>query len=152
MLKRGGHAVNFPCWHARSFCFFSPFGYCNACLCHNFVCLFWFNVKILGHREGIVQRRGLVVKVYGRGKLVALVPKPRVNLTRLYGVFAPYSKHRVRVTLAKQEEAEGPVWVDSGPSSSHHATDRLTPHSCYSKGAKFNGAYSSCRPGAALHN
>ena len=25
--------------------------------------------------------------------------------------------------------------ADPGPSSSHHATVRLTPHSCYSKGA-----------------
>ena len=40
-------------------------------------------------------------------KLVALVPKPRVNLTRYHGVFAPNSKHRVLVTPAKQEEAEG---------------------------------------------
>jgi hypothetical protein len=28
-------------------------------------------------------------------KLAALVPKPRVNLTRFHGVFAPNSKHRV---------------------------------------------------------
>jgi hypothetical protein len=35
------------------------------------------------------------------GKLVALVPKPRVNLTRFHGVFAPNSKYRVDVTPAK---------------------------------------------------
>jgi ribosomal protein S27E len=34
-------------------------------------------------------------------KLAALVPKPRVNLTRFHGVFAPNSKHRVEVTPAK---------------------------------------------------
>jgi hypothetical protein len=39
------------------------------------------------------------------------VPKPRVNLTRYHGVFAPNSKHRALVTLAKQKEAEGPQWV-----------------------------------------
>jgi len=33
-------------------------------------------------------------------KLAALVPKPRVNLTRFHGVFAPNSKHRVQVTPA----------------------------------------------------
>jgi hypothetical protein len=33
-------------------------------------------------------------------KLAALVPKPRVNLTRFHGVFAPNSKHRVEVTPA----------------------------------------------------
>ena len=30
-------------------------------------------------------------------KLVALVPKPRVNLTRYHGVFAPNSKYRIQV-------------------------------------------------------
>ena len=35
-------------------------------------------------------------------KLVALVPKPRVNLTRFHGVFAPNSKYRVDVTPAKR--------------------------------------------------
>ena len=33
-------------------------------------------------------------------RLVALVPKPRVNLTRFHGVFAPNSKCRARVTPA----------------------------------------------------
>jgi ribosomal protein S27E len=35
-------------------------------------------------------------------KLVALVPKPRVHLTRFHGVFAPHSKYRARVTPAKR--------------------------------------------------
>ena len=35
-------------------------------------------------------------------RLAALVPKPRVNLTRFHGVFAPNSKHRARVTPAKR--------------------------------------------------
>lgn len=35
-------------------------------------------------------------------KLVALIPKPRVNLTRFHGVFAPNSQHRVQVTPAKR--------------------------------------------------
>ena len=34
-------------------------------------------------------------------RLAALVPKPRVNLTRFHGVFAPNSKHRIHVTPAK---------------------------------------------------
>ncbi len=33
-------------------------------------------------------------------RLAALVPKPRVNLTRYHGVLAPNSKHRVLVTPA----------------------------------------------------
>ena len=35
-------------------------------------------------------------------RLVALVPKPRVNLTRFHGVFAPNSKYRAWVTPAKR--------------------------------------------------
>jgi len=35
-------------------------------------------------------------------KLAALIPKPRINLTRFRGVFAPNSKHRVQVTPAKR--------------------------------------------------
>ena len=35
-------------------------------------------------------------------RLVALVPKPRVNLTRFHGVFALNSAHRPRVTSAKR--------------------------------------------------
>jgi len=33
-------------------------------------------------------------------RLVALVPRPRVNLTRYYGVFAPHSQYRALVTPA----------------------------------------------------
>jgi hypothetical protein len=35
-------------------------------------------------------------------KLAALVPRPRINLTRFHGVFAPNSKHRVWVTPARR--------------------------------------------------
>ena len=35
-------------------------------------------------------------------RLVALVPKPRVNLTQFHGVFAPNSAHRARVTPGKR--------------------------------------------------
>lgn len=51
-------------------------------------------------------------------RLAALVPKPRVNLTRYHGVFAPNSKHRARVTPAKrgrggerlaQEDSDAPM-------------------------------------------
>ena len=35
-------------------------------------------------------------------RLVALVPKPRVNLTRFHSVFAPNSAHRAWVTPAKR--------------------------------------------------
>ena len=35
-------------------------------------------------------------------RLAALVPKPRVNLTRFHGVFAPNSHDRARVTPPKR--------------------------------------------------
>jgi hypothetical protein len=35
-------------------------------------------------------------------RLVSLIPKPRVNLTRFHGVFAPNSKYRALVTPAKR--------------------------------------------------
>ena len=49
-------------------------------------------------------------------KLAALVPKPRVNLSRFHGVFAPNSKHRVDVTPAKR-----------GKGSTHHENEDKTP-------------------------
>ena len=41
-------------------------------------------------------------------RLAALVPKPRVNLTRFHGVFAPNSKHRASVTPAKRGKGAKP--------------------------------------------
>ena len=41
-------------------------------------------------------------------RLAALVPKPRVNLTRYHGVFAPNSSHRARVTPAKRGKGSQP--------------------------------------------
>ena len=45
-------------------------------------------------------------------RLAALVPKPRVNLTRFHGVFAPNSKHRALVTPAKRGKGNKPEAVD----------------------------------------
>jgi hypothetical protein len=39
-------------------------------------------------------------------QLVALAPKPRVNLTRFHSVFAPNIAHRVRVIPAKRGEVK----------------------------------------------
>jgi hypothetical protein len=44
-------------------------------------------------------------------RLAALVPKPRVNLTRFHGVFAPNSKYRALVTKAKR--GKGKMATDS---------------------------------------
>jgi len=45
-------------------------------------------------------------------RLAALIPKPRVNLTRFHGVFAPNSKHRAEVTLAKRGRSSGKIAAD----------------------------------------
>lgn len=45
-------------------------------------------------------------------KLAALVPKPRVNLTRFHGVFAPNSKHRALVTPARRGRGSKPQVPD----------------------------------------
>jgi len=53
------------------------------------------------------------------GRLASLVPKPRVNLTRFYGVFAPHAKHRSLITptpkkLVEQKEKDKPAEKNKG--------------------------------------
>jgi hypothetical protein len=48
-------------------------------------------------------------------RLAALVPKPRVNLTRFHGVFAPNSKHRALVTKAKRGKGKKANDADEPP-------------------------------------
>jgi Putative transposase len=47
-------------------------------------------------------------------RLAALVPKPRVNLTRFYGVFAPNSKHRTGITPARRGKGKQSKVPDDG--------------------------------------
>ncbi len=55
-------------------------------------------------------------------KLAALVAKPRVNLTRFHGVFAPNSKHRLDVTPGKRGKGgPGAEDVDRTPEQRHQA-------------------------------
>ncbi len=51
-------------------------------------------------------------------RLAALVPKPRVNLTRFHGVFAPNSKHRIKITPAKRGKGRKRCSDEQGQSSS----------------------------------
>ena len=51
-------------------------------------------------------------------KLAALVPKPRVNLTRYHGVFAPNSKHRVWVTPARRGKGSQKMAADQDEKTS----------------------------------
>ena len=53
-------------------------------------------------------------------RLATLVPKPRVNLTRLHGVFAPNSKHRALVTPSGRGKGSSKV-------KDHNHTDDKTP-------------------------
>jgi hypothetical protein len=48
-------------------------------------------------------------------RLAALVPRPRVNLTRFQGVFAPNSKHRALVTPAKRGKGNKAEVSDEPP-------------------------------------
>ena len=47
-------------------------------------------------------------------RLAALVPKPRVNLTRFHGVFAPNSQYRARVTPARRSKGNKARTTDQG--------------------------------------
>ena len=47
-------------------------------------------------------------------RLAALVAKPRVNLTRYHGLFAPNSHHRALVTPAKRGKGAKPNASDAG--------------------------------------
>ena len=54
-------------------------------------------------------------------RLVALVPKPRVNLTRFHGVFAPHSKYRARVTPARRGKGQKIETPDDRTPAEHRA-------------------------------
>ena len=59
-----------------------------------------------GGKAAIAYRDGTTYVIFEPldfiARLAALMPKPRLNLTRFHGVFAPNSKHRARVTPAKR--------------------------------------------------
>jgi len=83
-------------------------------------------------------------------KLVALMLKSRVNLTSYHGVFAPNSRHCVLVMPAKQEKAEGPLWVASSYTYLREWNSCSYIKSGYTIDVIFNNAYSSKRPKAAI--
>ncbi len=57
-------------------------------------------LDFMSRMDGMPRAQGCAGAVISR--LVALVPKPRVNLTRFHGVFAPNSKYRASVTPARR--------------------------------------------------
>ncbi len=50
-------------------------------------------------------------------RLAALVPKPRVNMTRFHGVFAPNSQYRAVVTPAKRDKGNKAKGGDEPPTT-----------------------------------
>ena len=52
-------------------------------------------------------------------KLVALVPNPRVNLTRYHGVFAP--NHRLREQVTPAHRGRRPATTTAAPPADRHA-------------------------------
>jgi hypothetical protein len=59
-------------------------------------------IEVLVLKTGKGQPRAQGCAGAAIARLAALVPKPRVNLTRFHGVFVPNSKHRALVTPAKR--------------------------------------------------
>jgi len=56
-------------------------------------------------------------------RLAALVPRPRVNLTRFHGVFAPNSKYRALITPGQRGKGRKPKTPDS--------PEERTPAECH---------------------
>ena len=63
------------------------------------------------------------------GKLAALVPRPRVNLTRYHGVFAPRARHRRRVVPAGKARASKRRENKGESDSTASRARRITPMS-----------------------
>ena len=61
-------------------------------------------------------------------RLAVLVPKPRVNLTRFHGEFAPNSKYRMQVSDIHQR----PLWVGSSYTHFQEVKFRFSPEYSYS--------------------
>ncbi len=68
-------------------------------------------------------------------RLAALVPKPRMHLTRYHGVFAPHSQYRAAVTPAQRGRgAATPPVSDADPTkhrgAAGHCEDPVAPGAC----------------------
>ena len=85
-------------------------------------------------------------------RLAALVPKPRVNLTRFHGVFAPGAKHRAWVTPAKRGKGRKTKAFDE-PEDRTPAERRAAMTWAQRLKRVFNiGRSSAIAPGIALDN
>ncbi|VAW78780.1 Mobile element protein [hydrothermal vent metagenome] len=61
-------------------------------------------------------------------RLAALVPKPRVNLTRFHGVFAPNSKYRALVTPARRGKVKKAKALSDSKRSNRYSRPPETNH------------------------
>jgi hypothetical protein len=64
----------------------------------------FFDENNVGYRDGTTHV--LFEPLDFIARLAALVPKPRVNLTRFHGVFGPNSRHRVTITPALRNKTK----------------------------------------------
>jgi len=76
-------------------------------------------------------------------RLAALVPKPRVNLTRYHGVFAPNSQHRALVTPARR--GRGHKATAAGPSEATQVERRAAMSWAQRLQREFNIDIETCR-------
>ncbi len=73
-------------------------------------------------------------------RLVALVPKPRVNLTRFHGVFAPNSKYRAKVLAGRWNVVIRIQAAIDHPVNGFVITQRISSHSSGSWHGVFAGS------------
>ena len=60
-------------------------------------------------------------------RLVSLVPKPRANLTRFHGVFAPNSKYRSKVTPTRRGKRKKCHTADEADNTPAETSASMTP-------------------------
>ena len=76
-------------------------------------------------------------------RLAALVPKPRMHLTRYHGVFAPHSQYRAAVTAAHRGRGAAPPPV-SGADPTKPSTPRHVAMSCARRLRRVFGVEIEC--------
>ena len=78
-------------------------------------------LDFMSRMDGMPRAQGCAGAVISR--LVALIPRPRVNLMRFHGVFAPNSKHRGLITPAqrgKGKKGKAPTETQKNPPLERH--------------------------------
>jgi len=110
-MHRSGQLLTVLPWgHSRA----ARYLHCKLCLTNQIACLQAPWLKLLVGTTHVAApahpcARGISASMHVIfepldfiSRLASLIPKPRVNLTRFHGIFAPNSKYRAQVTLAKR--------------------------------------------------